>query len=68
MVNIASPGYHTLHIDQLGVLHGLWPLEPIGAAAVRFADYAATPSCRVRAVSRKVAFRTVVRKGDRASR
>jgi hypothetical protein len=51
-----------LHVDQLRALHGLWALDSIGAAAVRFADYASSPSCRSRAVARKVAFRLQVRK------
>jgi heparosan-N-sulfate-glucuronate 5-epimerase len=61
-VNVASPGYHRLHVDQLRALHGLWALDSIGAAAVRFAGYASSPTCRSRAVVRKVGFRLRVRK------
>jgi heparosan-N-sulfate-glucuronate 5-epimerase len=65
IVNVASPSYHTLHIDQLTALDALYPSAPLQAAARRFSAYAASPVRRMRALAHKVAFRMVVRKGAR---
>jgi heparosan-N-sulfate-glucuronate 5-epimerase len=63
IVNVASPSYHALHIDQLVALSSLRPLEPLAVAAARFARYATSPTSRVRALAQKGSFRLRVRKG-----
>jgi hypothetical protein len=62
--NVASPSYHTLHIDQLTALAALRPLRALADAAAAFRRYADSRSCLVRAVGWKLGFRAVVRKGS----
>ena len=60
--NVASPSYHTLHIDQLTVLNALAPAAPFAETAARFIDHSRSPIRRARSVAHKVAFRAVVRR------
>ena len=56
-VNVASPFYHRLHIDQLAALERISDDERFGARRRRFEGYAANPVNQARAVARKVVFR-----------
>lgn len=62
IVNVASPSYHTLHIDQLRALAALVPSAGLEAVEARFRSYGASPVRRARALAHKVAFRLLVRK------
>jgi heparosan-N-sulfate-glucuronate 5-epimerase len=62
VVNVASPSYHTLHIDQLTALDSLAPGCGFLEAARRFESYRASRSSRGHALARKVYFRVRVRK------
>jgi hypothetical protein len=65
--NIASLGYHKLHIAQLEATHELAPRDALAEAAARFARYAESPAKRARAAAGKVAFRLVVPRSRRVA-
>jgi hypothetical protein len=62
IANLATLGYHRLHIAQLRALQVLSPGAPFGAVADRFEGYAQSPVKRAEALARKVAFRLLVRR------
>ena len=62
IVNVASPFYHRLHIDQLRATALIHPRPEIDETRARFQAYEASLACRTRALARKVVFRTIVRK------
>jgi hypothetical protein len=57
MVNVASPAYHTLHIDQLEAMGRIAPRPQLQAALERFRRYATSAPARARAFAAKAAFR-----------
>lgn len=57
LMNVATPAYHQLHIDQLRAMNLVAPRPELEAMAGRFSEYAASRSCRARAFATKVAFR-----------
>jgi heparosan-N-sulfate-glucuronate 5-epimerase len=60
VVNVASPGYHLLHINQLRALQLVAPRPQIAAAAATFERYWDSRAHRARAFVHKVCFRLVV--------
>ncbi len=62
IANVATLGYHRLHVAQLRALELLTPGAGLGAAADRFEHYAESRINRAEALARKVAFRLVVRR------
>jgi heparosan-N-sulfate-glucuronate 5-epimerase len=62
IVNVASSFYHRLHIDQLRAMALIHPMPELAEIRARFEAYAASPSCRSRALAQKVLFRMIVRK------
>jgi heparosan-N-sulfate-glucuronate 5-epimerase len=58
--NVASPAYHTLHIDQLDAMQLLEPRPELARAAERWRGYAASRMGRRRAFAAKVVFRLAV--------
>lgn len=58
--NVASPGYHELHIDQLTALHRIEPRPSFVATADRFRGYARSRVNAKRALVAKVGFRLAV--------
>jgi len=58
--NVASSFYHDLHINQLRAMHRLAPRPELAQTAERWAEYAASPACRRRAVAHKALFRVLV--------
>jgi hypothetical protein len=60
-INVASPFYHALHIDQLRATDTVFPTPEIATLAATFEAYAARRRNRIEAVARKVAFRLRVR-------
>lgn len=60
MRNVASSFYHSLHIAQLEAMSALAPHPEIKATHERFAEYAASKSCRRRAFVHKAMFRMAV--------
>jgi len=60
LVNIASPSYHGLHVQQLRALHRLAPRPQFAAMADRFEAYAARRRNRWFAFAVKGAFRLVI--------
>ena len=67
LVNVASPFYHALHIEQLDAMNRIAPAPAYAALAARFRGQAASMPNRARALVQKAAFRLVVRKGLRAA-
>ncbi len=67
VVNVASPFYHQLHIDQLTALESMSGQRALGEMRSRFEDYAAQRAKRVRALGRKALFRAVVPRSRRLS-
>lgn len=65
VTNVASPGYHDLHIMQLEGMEQLSPRPEIRAAADRFAGYAASVPHLVRAFAGKVLFRVASPRSQR---
>jgi heparosan-N-sulfate-glucuronate 5-epimerase len=59
-VNVASPAYHELHIDQLAAMNTLVPRPALREAEMRWRGYLERPSARARAFAGKVAFRISV--------
>src|SRR5206468_3701274 len=59
-VNVASPSYHVLHINQLRVLNRIAPNAELAAVAERFEGYQAKRVNRIRAFVHKGLFRVVV--------
>jgi hypothetical protein len=55
--NLASIGYHELHINQLRALATIAPRPELGATADRFERYGASRASRARAFAHKVMFR-----------
>jgi hypothetical protein len=66
--NVASVGYHQLHIAQLEALHALAPRPALAEAAARWAGYAGSRANRTRAWAGKIAFRAAVPRSPRVSR
>jgi hypothetical protein len=62
LVNLATLGYHRLHVAQLRALHLLAPEVGLDAVADRFDRYAQSRARRAEALARKIAFRLVVRR------
>ena len=65
--NVASVGYHALHIAQLEAVHALAPRAELAAAAARWSGYAESRANRARAWSAKAAFRIVVPRNRRVA-
>ena len=59
VVNVASPFYHRLHIEQLRALNELAPREAFTEHADRWQASLASRTARLSAVARKVRFRMV---------
>jgi len=68
VVNVATRGYHRLHIAQLRALQLLAPEASLEEAASRFERYDASAVDRAAAVARKIAFRLLVRRPLRRPR
>jgi heparosan-N-sulfate-glucuronate 5-epimerase len=68
VVNVASPAYHRLHIDQLEALGRMTGHQVPIEVAARFRAYAARPANRARALGAKTAFRIVVPRSPRLAR
>lgn len=62
VVNVATLGYHRLHIAQLRALHLLNPELRLDDIAERFERYERSRLRRAEALARKVVFRLVVRR------
>ena len=60
-INVASPFFHALHIDQLRATDTVFPTPEIATLAATFEAYAARRRNLIEAVGRKVAFRLRVR-------
>jgi hypothetical protein len=60
VLNVASPGYHALHLTQLRALGAQAPHAEIERTIRRFEEYAQSAVCRMRAFARKVLFRLVI--------
>jgi len=60
VMNLASPFYHRLHIEQLRALDEIAPRPELRTIADRWERYWASPLNRVRAVSAKIRFRRAV--------
>lgn len=60
VVNVASLGYHRLHVDQLTATLRLTEHPALQAARDRFAAYARSQLGRARALAAKLAFRALV--------
>jgi peptidoglycan/xylan/chitin deacetylase (PgdA/CDA1 family) len=60
LANLASPAYHSLHIEQLRALELLAPHPEIAAARERFEAYRGSRLHRARAFAGKAAFRLAV--------
>lgn len=56
-VNVASPAYHRLHVDQLRVMDLMAPDDRFRQARERFEEYAGSTPLRARAFAAKVRFR-----------
>jgi heparosan-N-sulfate-glucuronate 5-epimerase len=68
IANVATLGYHRLHIAQLRALELLTPGAGLAEVADRFERYAESRGRRVEALARKLAFRMVVRRPLRPRR
>jgi hypothetical protein len=68
VVNLATLGYHRLHVAQLRALHLLAPEAGLAVSADRFERYAESPVKRAEALARKVVFRLLVRRPIRRRR
>ena len=66
--NVASVGYHSLHIAQLEALHALAPRPALAEAAERWSGYAESPANRARAWAGKIRFRLAVPRNRRLAR
>ena len=62
VLNVASPFYHRLHIDQLRATSMIHERPEFEAVRARFESYSASLLCRSRALARKSLFRLAVRK------
>ncbi len=62
VVNLATLGYHRLHVAQLRGLQLLAPAAGFDAVADRFERYAESRARRGEALARKIVFRLVVRR------
>ncbi len=60
LVNVASPAYHRLHINQLRAMSLIAPRPELEAAASRFERYWASRRRRAAAFARKAAFRLLI--------
>lgn len=63
--NVASVGYHALHVAQLEALHALAPRPQLAEAAARWARYGESRANRARAWAGKIAFRVAVPRSRR---
>lgn len=68
IVNLASPGYHALHIAQLHATELIHPDEGLTRAAGAFQTYSSSTTRRSRAVAHKVAFRFLVPRSNLGQR
>lgn len=68
IANVATLGYHRLHIAQLRALELLTPGAGFGPVADRFEQYAESRARRAEALARKIAFRLLVRRPLRRPR
>jgi hypothetical protein len=68
VTNVASRAYHELHVTQLEAMQELAPRPELGAAAERFAAYAASIPRHVEAFARKALFRVAEPRSPRAAR
>jgi hypothetical protein len=66
--NVASLGYHVLHIAQLEALHALAPRPQLAETAGRWARYAESRANQARAWGGKIAFRLAVPRNRRVAR
>jgi hypothetical protein len=66
IVNVASPSYHALHIDQLTAEDSLSSSAVLRETLARFRAYSDSPIRRSRALAHKIAFRMLVRKAQKA--
>jgi len=67
VVNVASPFYHQLHIEQLRALHALSPHSEFARMADRWEAAFQRRTTRAVAVLRKVGFRIIRPRGRRAA-
>jgi hypothetical protein len=58
--NLASSGYHLLHVNQLAAMHRIAPRVELEETRGRFERYARSPVSRSRALAGKAAFRLAV--------
>jgi hypothetical protein len=65
--NVASVGYHALHVAQLEALHALAPREQLAQAAERWTRYGRSRANRARAWAGKIAFRLAVPRSERVA-
>jgi hypothetical protein len=63
VLNVASPAYHELHMDQLRAMQLVAPRPEVAERLERFSAYARSPLRRARAFALKVAFRLRVPRG-----
>ena len=68
IANVASPAYHSLHIEQLKALELLAPNAAISVARGRFEAYRSARANRARAFAAKAAFRVAVPRSTRAAK
>ncbi len=68
IANVATLGYHRLHVAQFRALHLVAPAAGLDRAADRFERYAESPVKRAEALARKAVFRLLVRKPLRRRR
>jgi heparosan-N-sulfate-glucuronate 5-epimerase len=60
IANVASPAYHTLHVNQLRALEALAPHPDLRRVRLRFERYSESRTSRGRAFARKAAFRILI--------
>jgi heparosan-N-sulfate-glucuronate 5-epimerase len=68
MVNVASPAYHALHVNQLRAMQRIAPRAEVAAVLERFERYAASGALRARAFVGKSLFRLAVPRNKRLAR
>ena len=68
VVNVASAGYHALHITQLEAMRLLAPRPEFDRAIEAFRRYEASRLCRARAFARKALFRLLVPRNELLAR
>ena len=65
--NVASVGYHALHVAQLEALHALAPRPQLAETAARWTRYGESRANRARAWGGKIAFRVAVPRNRRVA-